>query len=91
MTKLKALFSFSAPVVLLTAALMLTGCGGLSEAQLAELDALRQEVRSLENEANSLKDQRSKLERDIAEKNAKLEQCAKDKAEAQSNLEKLPK
>ena len=45
----------------------------------------------LEKEANSLKDERSKLEKDIAEKNAKLQQCAKDKAETKANLEKLPK
>ena len=35
---------------------LLTGCGGVSEAQLAQLDALRQEVRSLEDEANTLAD-----------------------------------
>lgn len=69
----------------------LSGCGGLSEAQLAELDALRNEVRSLESEANSLKDQRAKLERDIQEINRKMAECEKQKEETRANLEKLPK
>ena len=69
----------------------LSGCGGVSEAQLAELRNLRAEVNSLEAEANALKEERARLERDIAEKNAKLEQCAKEKEEAKANLEKLPK
>ncbi len=69
----------------------LTGCGGLSEAQLEELRNLRSEVSSLEAEAKSLKDERAKLEREMADKNAKLQQCAKDKAETTVNLTKLPK
>ncbi len=73
------------------ATIFLSGCGGLSEAQLAELDALRNEVRSLEAEANSLKDQRTKLERDIQETNRKMAECEKQKEEARANLEKLPK
>lgn len=73
------------------ATIFLSGCGGLSEAQLAELDALRNEVRSLEAEANSLKDQRTKLERDIQETNRKIAECEKQKEEARANLEKLPK
>ncbi len=68
-----------------------SGCGGLSEAQIEELNTLRNEVTSLEQEANQLRDERSRLEREIAEKNAKLQQCARDKEETQANLEKLPK
>ena len=68
-----------------------SGCGGLSEAQIAELNNLRNEVSSLNSEAESLKEQRSTLERDIAEKNAKLQQCEKDKEETRANLQKLPK
>lgn len=75
--------------IALTAAVM-SGCGGVDEAQLEELRNLREEVNSLEAEANSLKEERSRLERDIAEKNAKLQQCAKDKEETRANLQKLP-
>jgi septal ring factor EnvC (AmiA/AmiB activator) len=66
-----------------------SGCGGVSEAQMAELNNLRNEVRSLESEANSLKEERSRLEREIADKNAKLQQCERDKEETQRNLQKI--
>lgn len=73
------------------AVLMLSGCGGVSEAQMNELNTLRTEVSSLESQSTTLKDERTRLERDIAEKNAKLQQCAKDKEETRANLDKLPK
>jgi septal ring factor EnvC (AmiA/AmiB activator) len=62
-----------------------------SEEELAQLGKLKQEVASMETNVNTLKSEKTKLEREIAEKNAKLEQCAKDKAETKANLEKLPK
>jgi len=74
-----------------TSASFMTGCGGVSEAEMQELTGLRSEVSSLEAEAQSLKDERAKLEREIADKNAKLQQCAKEKAETTNNLTKLPK
>lgn len=67
-----------------------SGCGGVDETQLAELNNLRNEVSSLESEAESLKNERSRLEREVADKNAKLQQCEKDKEETKSNLQKLP-
>jgi len=67
------------------------GCGGLSEAQLEELRNLRSEVSSLEAEAKSLKDERARLEKEMADKNAKLQQCKKDQEETKVNLTKLPK
>jgi peptidoglycan hydrolase CwlO-like protein len=70
--------------------LLWSGCGGVDEAQMAELNNLREEVKSLEEEANSLKDDRGRLEKDIADKNAKLQQCEKDKEETRANLNKLP-
>jgi len=36
-----------------------------------------------------LKSDKTKLEREIAEQTAKLEQCAKDKVEAEANLAKM--
>ncbi|MCH7773085.1 MAG: hypothetical protein IH784_01585, partial [Bacteroidetes bacterium] len=67
--------SLKIPVVagaLILSASLLAGCGGVSEAQFAELDALTAEVRSLESEANTLKDERASLEADIYEINRKL-------------------
>ena len=72
-------------------AAVMTGCGGLSEAQIAELNNLKTEVRSLETEANSLRDERTRLEKELADKNAKLAQCEKDKEQTRVNLGKLPK
>jgi peptidoglycan hydrolase CwlO-like protein len=69
----------------------LSGCGGLSEAQLKELSDLKSSVSSLENEANSLKDERAKLEKQVEETNRKLAECQKQKEETRANLEKLPK
>ncbi len=73
------------------ASAFISGCGGVDEAQMAELNALRNQVSSLEQQANSLREERTRLERDVAERNAKLQQCAKDKEETRANLEKLPK
>lgn len=69
----------------------LSGCGGLSDAQLKELSDLKSQVASLEAEANSLKDQKAKLEAQMEERNRKLAECEKQKEEARANLQKLPK
>lgn len=86
--------SFRTPVlaaVMFVSIALLAGCGGLSEAQIAELNALRDEVKSLETEANSLKDQKAQLESEIQTINRKLAECNKQKEETQANLQKLPK
>lgn len=70
---------------------VLSGCGGVSEAEMQELNNLRAEVNSLQTEANTLRDQRSSLEKDIADRNAKLQQCERDKEQTRANLDKLPK
>ena len=69
----------------------LAGCGGVSDAQYAELNSLREEVKSLEAQASSLKDQKAQLESDIQTINRKLAECNKQKEETKANLEKLPK
>jgi peptidoglycan hydrolase CwlO-like protein len=66
-----------------------SGCSGVSEEKMAELDALRSEVKALDKEVGSLKAEKAAIEREIAEKNAKLDQCAKEKSETKKNLEKL--
>ena len=68
---------------------VLSGCGGVSDAQMAELNNLRSEVNSLQAQSDALKQQRADLEKMIAEKNAKLEECKKMKAETKANLEKI--
>lgn len=86
--------SFRTPViaaVMFVSITLLAGCGGLSEAQIAELNSLREEVKSLESEASTLKDQKAQLESEIQTINRKLAECNKQKEETKANLEKLPK
>ena len=91
---MSVLKNFRAPVIavaIFISSAMIVGCGGVSEAQLAELYSLRDEVKSLEVEANRLKDERSQLESQIQDINRSLAECSKQKEETRANLEKLPK
>jgi len=85
----KKIINMVIAIVFLVFAIGLTGCSGISDEQVAELEALRAEVKSLDSEANSLKDQKASLEKEIADKNSRLDECAKLKAQTQQNLEKL--
>jgi outer membrane murein-binding lipoprotein Lpp len=67
----------------------LSGCGGVSEAEMAQLNQLRSDVNSLQTQTNQLKDQRASLEKEIAEKQDKLAQCNKTKEETKANLDKM--
>ena len=89
MTKIKKLTTTTLAVVFLAGSMGLAGCGGVSEEEMAQLNALRSEVSSLGTEVNSLKSEKTKLEREIAEMEAKLEQCAKDKEATTKNLKSL--
>lgn len=86
---MKRLMNSALTIALIAGTLSFTACSGVSEEQMAELEALRSEVKALEKEVNGLKSEKSAIEREIAEKNAKLDQCAKEKAETKKNLEKL--
>ncbi len=89
MANIKRILGSGLIIAIFVGMLSITGCGGVSEEQMAELEALRSEVKALEKEVNSLKSEKAALEREIAEKNAKLDECAKAKAETKKNLEKL--
>ncbi|RMD51328.1 MAG: hypothetical protein D6830_00595 [Ignavibacteria bacterium] len=78
-------------IALIAGMFSFTGCSGVSEEQMAQLEALRAEVKSLEKEVNSLQSEKTKLEREIAEKNAKLDQCNRTKAQTKENLQKINK
>lgn len=91
MVKVKKLAGPAFAAIALAGLLTFTGCSGVSEEQLAELDALRSEVKALDKEVGSLRAEKADLEKQIQERNAKLEQIEKDKAETQKNLEKLGK
>lgn len=91
MKKLKKLIAASLASVLLIGSIAITGCSGVSEEQMAQLQALRTEVKALDKEIADLKVEKTKLEREIAEKNAKLDECNKLKAEIKNNLDKSGK
>ncbi|MFA7228627.1 MAG: hypothetical protein WC061_06280 [Melioribacteraceae bacterium] len=86
---MKRIINSALVVILIAGIIGFTGCSGVSEEQMAELEALRSEVKALEKEVGSLKTEKAAIEREIAEKNAKLDQCAKEKAETKKNLEKI--
>ncbi len=86
---MKRIINSALVVVLVAGIIGFTGCSGVSEEQMAELEALRSEVKALEKEVGSLKTEKAAIEREIAEKNAKLDQCAKEKADTKKNLEKI--
>ena len=89
MTKIRNMLTTLVAVLFIAGSVGLTSCGGLSDEQIAELDALRNEVTALEKEVNGLKSEKTKLEREMAEKNAKLEQCQKEQDTAKKNLGKM--
>ena len=89
MMKMKKVLNLTIAAVIFAGLIGLTGCSGVSEEQMAELQALRQEVSALEQETQDLRSEKSQLEREIAELNAKLQQCAKDKEQTKKNLEKM--
>jgi len=76
---------------LLVGSIGITSCSGVSEQEMAQLQALRAEVSSLQKDDNTLKSEKTKIEREIAEKNAKLEQCEKEIASTKANLNKIGK
>jgi len=91
MTKVRKSISLLLASILFAGMLGLSSCSGVSEEEMAQLDALKAEVASLQKDVNFLKSEKSKLEREIAEKNARLEQCQKEIAETKANLKKMGK
>jgi cell division protein FtsB len=70
--------------------LLISACG-VSKEEIAALDAKKQEVKQLELQANGLKDERARLEKEIADKNKKVDDCSKVKQEVNANLDKIKK
>ena len=89
MLKAKKMFTSALAILMFAGMVGFAGCSGVSEEDMANLEATRSEVKALEKEVNSLKSEKTKLEREIAEHNAKLEKIAKNKARTESNLAKM--
>jgi len=68
---------------------VLVGCSSSpDEAQMKQLNDLKEEVTSLEKEVAAAEQQKSALDREIAEKNAKLKKCNDDQAIVKQRLAK---
>lgn len=89
MLKAKKVFTSTLAVIMLAGMVGFVGCSGVSEEEMANLNAMRTEVKALQKEINSLKSDKTKIEREIAEHNAKIENLAKQKAETEANLAKM--
>ena len=82
---MKSLFA----VVLMTSALLVVGCSSHpSDEELATLNNLKQEVSSLERQLTDKQREKADLEKQIAEKNGKLQQCQSDQEAVKKGLGK---
>ena len=89
MRKLNRTVIAYALTLLFTGSGALVGCSSSpDEAQMKQLNDLKEEVASLEKDAAAKAEQKSVLEREIAEKNAKLKKCNDDQAVVKQRLAK---
>ena len=83
---MKRMFGLTITTISL-AGLLLVGCSSnATEDELKQLEDLKAEVTSLENELASKQGELDNLKKMIAEKDAQLKQCAEDKAAAEKAL-----
>ena len=84
MANRKNLFLTLIIAAFISGSVFMTGCGGgVSEEQMQQLNDLRAEVESLQSQVNAKQDEKSQLERQIADKDAKIKQYLNDIAAVQ--------
>ncbi|HEY6953575.1 MAG TPA: hypothetical protein VI758_14300 [Bacteroidota bacterium] len=68
-------------------AMVLTSCSSKpSDQELKQLEDLKAEVTSLQNQISAAESQKAALQKSIADKDAQLAQCMKDKDAVQQRL-----
>jgi septal ring factor EnvC (AmiA/AmiB activator) len=73
--------------LLFTSSLALVGCTSRpDEAEMKQLNDLKAEVASLQKEIATKEQQKAALDKEVAEKNAKLKKCADDQAVVKQRL-----
>jgi len=73
--------------LLFTSSLALVGCTSHpDEAELKQLDDLKAEVASLQKEISDKEQQKSAVDKELADINAKLKKCADDQAVVKQRL-----
>ena len=84
---MKELIKITLAVAILTGGLALSGCSNApSEEELKQLNDLKEQVSSLENQIRSLKAEKASIEKLVAEKNGKLQQCQSDQEAVKKGL-----
>jgi hypothetical protein len=81
----------SAPAlaILFALSLVIVGCSSNpDEAQMKQLNDLKAEVATLQKDTASKEQQKAALDREIAEKNAKMKKCNDDQAIVKQRLAK---
>jgi septal ring factor EnvC (AmiA/AmiB activator) len=81
MAKMKNLFFVLLTVVMLAGSTFIVGCGGLSDEQIQQLNDLKAEVDALQSQVNAKNDEKSGLQKQIADQDAEIK-LMQDNAEA---------
>jgi len=74
MAKMKSMFFILLTVVALSSSTFLVGCGGLSDEQIQQLNDLKAEVDALQSQVNAKNDEKSGLQKQIADEEAKIKE-----------------
>jgi len=89
MTLLKRAIAFTGVAFLLSSAVVVSGCSSSpDEAEIKQLNDLKEEYSALQKEAVGLEQQKSALTKEIDDKNAKLKKCNDDQQVVRQRLGK---
>lgn len=72
MARMKNLFFILLTVVTFAGSTFLVGCGGVSDEQMQQLNDLKAEVDALQSQVNAKNDEKSNLQKQIADQEAKV-------------------
>lgn len=80
---------FLIAAVFLAGGLILSGCSSSpSDEEMTQLTKLQEQVRSLENDIHAMQGEKANLEKQVAEKNGKLQQCQADQEAVKKGMGK---
>jgi len=74
MAKMRKLFFILLTVSALSGSTFLVGCGGVSEEQMQQLNDLKAEVDALQSQVNAKNDEKSNLQKQVADMDAKIQE-----------------
>ncbi len=74
MAKMRNLFFILLTVTMLAGSTFIVGCGGLSDEQIQQLNDLKAEVDALQSQVNAKNDEKSNLQKQIADQEAKIKE-----------------